>query len=83
MLRNKQRKGLRGISLVARKAMILKWSGERHLEVEIEYVICCKFKNKAQKDSDNSENEKMDLCGQSPLVDTEILTKVKKTADFI
>ena len=35
------------------------------------------------KDSGNSENEKMDLCGQSPLVDTEILTKVKKTAGFI
>ena len=36
-----------------------------------------------QKDSGNSKNEKKDLCGQSPLVDTEILTKVKKTADFI
>ena len=36
-----------------------------------------------QKDSGNSKNEKKDLCGQSPLVNTEILTKVKKTADFI
>lgn len=36
-----------------------------------------------QKYSESSENEKKDLCGQSPLVDTEILTKVKKTADFM
>lgn len=36
-----------------------------------------------QKDSGNSENEKMDLCGQSPLVDSKTISKVKKTADFM
>lgn len=36
-----------------------------------------------QKDSGNSENEKKDLCGQSPLVDTKNIVKVKKTADFL
>ena len=36
-----------------------------------------------QKDSGNSENEKEDLCGQSPLVDTKNIVKVKKTADFL
>ena len=33
--------------------------------------------------SENSENKKNDLCGQSPLVDTEMLIEVNKTADFI
>ena len=36
-----------------------------------------------QKDSGNSKNEKKNLCGQSPLVDTKDLVKVKKTADFL
>ena len=36
-----------------------------------------------QKDSENSENFKNDLCGKSLLVDTKIILKVKKTADFL
>ena len=42
-----------------------------------------KPKYRVRQDLEKSENEKKDLCGQSPLADTEILTKVKKTADFI
>ena len=69
--------------LAAQKNMMLKWSGKRHLEVVLRYAFCCKSTKWDAECSENSENEKMDLCGQSPLVDTEILTKVKKTADFI
>ena len=42
-----------------------------------------KQKYQAWKDSDISENEKMHLCGQSPLVDMEFVSKVKKTSDFM
>ena len=42
-----------------------------------------KPKYRVRQDLEKSEKEKMHLCGQSPLVDTEILIKVKKTADFI
>ena len=35
------------------------------------------------KDSGNSENEKKDVCGQSSLVGTKNIVKVKKMADFI
>ena len=36
-----------------------------------------------QKYLEKFENKKMYLCGQSPLVDTEFILKVKKTAGFI
>ena len=37
-----------------------------------------KWKYQVYKGSDNSGNEKKDLCGQSPLADTEILKKLRK-----
>ena len=42
-----------------------------------------KWKYQVYKGSDNSENGKKDLCGKSPVADTELIAKVKKTADFI
>ena len=42
-----------------------------------------KPKYQVRQDLEKSENEKNDLCGQSPLMDTKILIKVKKTADFM
>ena len=42
-----------------------------------------KPKYRAQQDLEKSENEKMYLCGQSPVVDTEFAVNIKKTADFI
>ena len=40
------------------------------------------IKYEKKQDSENSENEKKDLCGQLRLVDTKSILKVKKTADF-
>ena len=42
-----------------------------------------KPKYRVRQDLEKSENEKNDLCGQSSLVDTKNIIKVKKTADFI
>ena len=35
------------------------------------------------KYAENHGNKKKDLCGQSPVVDTESALKVKKAADFV
>ena len=37
-----------------------------------------KPKYRVRQDLEKSENEKKDLCGQSPLADTEILKKLRK-----
>ena len=42
-----------------------------------------KPKYRVRQDSEKSEKEKMQLCGQTPMVDTKNIVKVKKTADFI
>jgi len=65
------------------KSIVLKWSDKRHLKVVLRYAFCCISTRWDAEGSENSENEKKTLCGQTPLVDTENAPKVKEMADFV
>ena len=81
--RSKLRKRVTGDNPRSPKSIVLKWSDKRHLKVVLRYAFCCISTRWDAECPENSENEKMDLCGQSPLVDSKSISKVKKTADFI
>ena len=81
--RSKQRTRVARDNPQSSKSIVLKWSYKRHLKVVLRYAFCCISTRWDAECSENSENEKKALCGQTPLVDTENAPKVKKTADFI
>ena len=81
--RSKQRKRVARDNPRSPKSIVLKWSDKRHLKVVLRYAFCCISTRWDAECLENSENEKKTLCGQSPLVDTKNIAKVKKTADFI
>ena len=81
--RSKQRKRVARDNPRSPKSIVLKWSDKRHLKVVLRYAFCCISTRWDAECPENSENEKKTLCGRTLLADTEILIKVKKTADFI
>ena len=76
--RSKQRKRVARDNPRSPKSIVLKWSDKRHLKVVLRYAFCCISTRWDAEGSENSENEKKDLCGQTPLVNTKNIVKVKK-----